>query len=55
MSLWAPNEAARQYQSLRKMMFPSHIVVKYINKKTVEQISMYYYDEGVTFARKKSM
>ena len=23
------------------------IVVKYINKKTVEQISMYYYGEGV--------
>ena len=25
----------------------SYIVVKYINKKTVEQISMYYYGEGV--------
>ena len=24
-----------------------HIVVNYINKKTVEQISMYYYGEGV--------
>ena len=24
-----------------------HIVVNYINKKTVKQISMYYYGEGV--------